>query len=372
MVTSGHDVADARLHREVAGFLAAGLRVEVLGLGSPHDGPAGAAVRTWPRRHGAGRARLALIMARQASGRVLFSLDPDSALACAAVVATSSRPGRIRQRARQRTRRRLAVDVHEDYAALLQDRPWAQGAQGQLAQNLVRGFLSVAARADLTVVADDHVPPLQARNRVVVRNEPDLALLPAPQPPGPQRRLLYVGDVRESRGLFAMLAAVQQAPGWELDVVGPMASADGPRLDTILGDDPDLSARVRLHGRMPPGAAWELAAGAWAGLLLLSDTPAFRRAQPSKLGEYLACGLPVITTNLPRPAELIGSLGAGVVVAGGGAERVGAGVAQALRGWQDDPRSYRTARQAALSWAAEQRQRPGPYRQLGELVAGLG
>ncbi len=308
-----------------------------------------------------------MIMARQASGRVLFSLDPDSALACASVVAASRRPGRS-----GRVRRRLAVDIHEDYSALLLDRSWAQGARGQLAQHLVRGFLSVAGGADLTVVADDHVPPQVARNRVVVRNEPDLALLPLPQPPGQQRRLLYVGDVRESRGLFAMLTAVQLAPGWELDVVGPVAPVDGPALDTILGDDPDLSARVRLHGRMPPGAAWELAAGAWAGLLLLSDTPAFRRAQPSKLGEYLACGLPVITTDLPRPAELIREQGAGVVVSGGNAEHVGAGVGRALRRWQDDPRSYRSCRQAALGWAAEQRQRPGPYRQLGELVAGLG
>jgi hypothetical protein len=35
VLTSGHDVADARLHREVAALRRAGLRVEVLGLAEP-------------------------------------------------------------------------------------------------------------------------------------------------------------------------------------------------------------------------------------------------------------------------------------------------------------------------------------------------
>ncbi len=46
IVTSGHDVADARLHREVAALVARGLHVEVLGLGDEADGPPGVTVRT--------------------------------------------------------------------------------------------------------------------------------------------------------------------------------------------------------------------------------------------------------------------------------------------------------------------------------------
>ena len=105
IVTSGHDVADARLHREVAALLARGLRVEVFGLGEAADAPPGAIVRTWPRQGSLRRARLAARMAARANGRVLFTLDPDSALAANAAVLTSGRM--------------LVVDVHEDFAALL-------------------------------------------------------------------------------------------------------------------------------------------------------------------------------------------------------------------------------------------------------------
>lgn len=338
VVTSGHDVADARLHREVAALQRFGLRVEVLGLGRSAAGPSGALVRTVRRRGAARRALLAVDLARRARGGVLLTLDPDSALAAAAVC-----------RARY-GRRRLVVDVHEDYAALLQDRPWARlwgGIPGLVGTAVVTGFQAVARRADLTVVADDHVPPLTARHRFVLRNLPDLRQLPAPAPPEVTPRALYVGDVRASRGLFAMLSTMRLLPAWTLDIVGPVAAPDQPRLEDELTRG-GLADRVRMHGRLPPERAWALAPGAWVGFLLLDDTPAFSDALPSKLWEYLACGVPVVATDLRRQGAAVRESGSGIVVPAADESSVAAATAVALRGWQDDDDGYRAARRAAL------------------------
>lgn len=338
IVTSGHDIADARLHRHAAALLAAGMRVEVLALGDVAAAPPGTKARTWPRVGGARRAALAARMASLAQGRVLFSLDPDSALACHASIVVSGR--------------QLVVDVHEDYAAVLLDRPWAArgaGAAGKAAARVVEGFQKVAARAALTVVADDHLPPRQARRRLVVPNVPDPDMLPAPAPPDEEPRAIYVGDLRSSRGLFAMLAGVAAAPPWTLDLVGPVAPGDEERLGEAFAADPALAARVRLHGRRPPRSAWADAAGAWVGLLLLADTPAFREALPSKIHEYLACGLPVVTTDLPRQAELVRAAAAGVVLPGGDDEAVGAALGAQLRAWIADPAALHAMRSAAAT-----------------------
>lgn len=378
ILTSGHDVADARLHREAAALVGAGLTVEVLGLGRVEDGPPDTTVRTWERAGGVRRAALAARIAGAAGGRVLISLDPDSALAAHSIVLA--------------TGRELVVDVHEDYSALLADRAWTSafgGAAGRVAREVVRGFHRVAGRAALTVVADDHVPPLRARRRLVLPNEPDLAMLPEVSEPGAAPRALYIGDVRSSRGLFAMLEAVRLAPEWHLDIVGPVAPTDADALDAALARA-GLRDRVTLHGRKPPRDAWQLATGAWAGMLLLTDTPAFRDALPSKVGEYLACGLPVITTDLPRQAAVIRGTGVGgaptdgrgdaagaaglgpcgVVVPNGTDEQVGAAVAEHLRAWAADPAELHGLRAAALAASARGR-REDPYAAFAAAVVDL-
>ncbi|KGN40918.1 glycosyltransferase [Knoellia aerolata] len=349
-VTSGHDVADARLHRLVSAARAADLEVEVLGLGDVCDGPPGVRVHTVARGSMAGRVMTALRYARAARGSVLVALDPDSLVACSVVA-------RVR-------RRRFVADVHEDYLALLRDRAWAQGWKGTLGGALVRVATAVAARADLVVVADHHVPPVEARHRLVVTNRPDVEMLPGPTDRSPEPRAIYVGDVRSSRGLFTMVEAVRLAPGWRLDIVGPVAAADREELDVRLGD-PELAARVRLVGRKPPREAWEHARGAWCGLALLDRTPAFVDALPSKLSEYLSAGLAVIVSDLPRQAELVRASGAGAVV-----EADPARVAEVLRDWAAHPDVVDEHRSAARSWVKRELP-PKPYAVLGESLRKL-
>lgn len=350
VVSSGHDVADARLHREAAALLRQGLTVEVLGLGDPADAPSGTTVATRPRSGMAGRGARALALPFRARGRVLLVLDPD--LVPAALLA-----GLLR-------RRRVVADVHEDYPALLADRAWVPARLRALLQRLAAWCVALAGRAALTVVADDHVPPHAARDRLVVRNLPDLALLPPRGEPAPVQRAVYVGDLRTSRGLRSMVEAVADAPGWELDLVGPVSGVDEDWLTARLAGD-DLRGRVRLHGRRPPEQAWRIAADAAVGLALLEPTPAFRAAVPSKLYEYLACGLAVLATPLPRVAPLVESCGAGRLAPDAAA------AAQVLREWSERPAELRACRVAGAAWAERELAGSSPYDVLAERVARL-
>lgn len=334
IVTSGHDVADARLHRVSAALVRAGLSVEVLGHGVASDAPEGVRARVRPRPGLGGRAVLALVLPWRARGRTLLVMDPDALLG--ARLATAIR------------HRHLVADIHEDYDALVHDRAWADGAGGvvgRTARVMVGVATAVARGCDLTVVADDHVPPLRAGNRLVVRNEPDRRLLSPATGPGDHPRAVYVGDVRRTRGLTAMLEAVEGAPGWKLDVVGPVADADRPWLAARLARAPELAARVRWHGRLTPRRSWEVASGAWAGLCLLQPTSAFVDAVPSKLYEYLAAGIVPVVSDLPRQRRLVREAGSGVVVADGPA------AAAALVALGSDPQERLRASAAGRSWA---------------------
>jgi len=309
VVTTGHDVADARLHREVAALRRAGLIVEVLGLGDSSTGPKGAMVRTAPRTGMVRRASRAVVWPWRASGRVLLTIDPDtvpSALVASWVL-----------------RKRLVLDVHEDYLALLADRSWLRRPMGPAIRTLTRVVVRLSGHADLTVVADDHVPPAttMCRDHLVVRNLPDLTMLPEASGAGDGQsplRAVYIGDLRRSRGGRDVVEAVAVAPGWELDLVGPAPPEEAAWLEQRLRRA-DVAGRVRWHGRRPPEQAWELARGAHVGMTLLADTPAFREAVPTKVYEYLACGLAVVTSPLPRVVQLVTDAGAGWVVDGAAA-----------------------------------------------------
>ncbi|WP_162458330.1 glycosyltransferase [Pseudactinotalea terrae] len=334
VLTSGHDAADARLHRETAALQRRGLAVEVLALGSSSDGPDGATVRTWNRGNPVQRAIHAASLPWRTRARIVITLDPD--MAFVTVLHRLLGPGRGR---------RIVADVHEDYAALLRDRAWARGIAGLLGRAWARLGSWAAAHADLTVVADSHLLP-EAPRRIVLSNNADLSFLPAPADPEPQPRAIYIGDIRSSRGLDAMIEAIRRAPGWTLDLVGRVGTAAGRELLDRVQADRDLGGRVRVHGQLPPRQAWQLAQGAWAGMLLLEDTPAFREAVPSKLYEYTAVGLAVVATPLPRVVDLLHTWGNGVV-SGSAAD-----VAEQLRAWSSRPADLASLHRAARNWRA--------------------
>ncbi|MBU6214138.1 MAG: glycosyltransferase, partial [Actinomycetales bacterium] len=215
------------------------------------------------------------------------------------------------------------------------------------------------------LVADEHVPPTRARTRMVLRNLADPSLLPPVTPPSEQPKMVYIGDVRTSRGLKSMLAALEQAPSWTLDVVGRVDPADQPWLSHWRATSP-AAVRLTLHGQLPPALAWQHAQTAWVGLVLLQPTPAFLAAMPSKVYEYQACGLAVVTTNLPRQQAWLDSGGVGVSVAAGDDAAVAAAVAHALHGIERDPALVQGAREQAAQLRSD-----SPYAQFAAAVSGL-
>lgn len=332
ILAAGRDVSNARLQRVMASCVAEGLRVELFSSGNKSDVPEGVTFHIVSKGSRITRVTNAFLLPWRARGKVLFTPDPEGAIAiCASTL----------------LRRRLWVaDVREDYRLLIEDRAWAKGFAKILAIALAKLALFATSRADVTVVVDEWVRPLVAKERLVITNAPDVRFLPAVQDPDPTPRALYVGDVRGSRGLWSMLRTLELAPDWQLDVVGTIASQDMSRV-LAWKEQSVASSRVHFYGTLKPEDSWKYAAGAWVGLSLLENTPAFQRAWPTKIGEYLACGIPVITTDLPRPREVIVSTRAGATVDFDTTELTAGQTAGILNSWAENPEKYREVRARA-------------------------
>ena len=137
--------------------------------------------------------------------------------------------------------------------------------------------------------------------------------------------LISVGHLIERKGHHLVIEALQQLPDWDALIVGD--GPERPRLTTLI-QSLGLSGRVRLLGTRPHA---ELPAlyGAADALVLASS----REGWANVLLEAMACGTPVVATNIWGNPEVVRSPEAGVIV-----ERNPAGIADGIRRlWANRP-----------------------------------
>jgi glycosyltransferase involved in cell wall biosynthesis len=337
IISSGASLADARLHRITNALIRSGLTVEILAPGNSADAPRGAIIRKVNQGKGfQWRLHRAFYSPWMARGCVIYCLAPEAQL-------TSWLASNVRGKS-------YCADIYEDYLSLLRDRPWAKkflGIPGVIGSLIATSGTFFTARADITTVADVQVPPFRAKNHIVLRNLPDASHLTQSGSLSKTPRAIYIGDVRESRGLHTMLQSAVLAPEWHFDIVGPISDNDAAWIHLWTISNEDAASRVTFHGRLSPEKSWQLVAGAWVGLSLLEPTPAFIAAIPSKIYEYMSVGLATITTPLPRCGELIANSGAGEIADGPES------VARILKQWAEHPGEIKAIRKRALDWSRE-------------------
>ena len=315
-----HHPADARiLHRQIRALLDAGHQVTYiapLGAGDVAPWP-GLTLAEVPRA--VGRRRLGALraarsqLARYAPGAdVLLLHDPELLLVLPLV----------------RHRPPTVWDVHEDTAAALGTKAWLPASLRRFVAGSVRVAERAAERRLHLILAERAYHERFAGTHPVV---PNTTYVPEQTAPYDGRgRLVYVGHISPDRGAVEMteLARLVQPHGLIVELVG---SADA-EARTVL--EPACAAGVlRWHGFLPNDQAMLIVDGALAGLSLLQDDPNFRHSMPTKVAEYMARGVPVITTPLPLAVDLVEPHESGFVVPFGGVPEAAA-AALALR---EDP-----------------------------------
>ena len=292
-----HHPADARIyHRQVRALLDAGHQVTYIApvdsenFSSERPGPQ---LQVIPVPRAVGRRRLgALLAARQALARhaahadLILIHDPELLLA---LPARRSRPPTV-------------WDVHEDTAAALSTKPWLPRSLRPAAALVTRAAERGAERRVHLILAEQGYVPRFHRPHPVVPNTtyvPETA--PPPAPPGEDQRVVYLGHLSPDRGVGEMieLAGLLRPHGITVELIGP---ADA-RARALI-EPAQAQGLIRWAGFVPNDQAMPMVDGALAGLSLLQDEPNFRHSLPTKVVEYMARGVPVVTTPLPAAAEL--------------------------------------------------------------------
>ena len=330
-----HHPADARVSgRQIASLLEAGHSVtQVAPFSAYGENPApGVRAVDIPRSHGRHRvasARATRRAVRREAGRhdVILLHSPEALLAVAGLDHGC-----------------VVWDVHEDTAAAVSMKPWLPRPLAAPAVWGVRLAERWAERHAHLLLAERAYAGRFTSSHVVVPNS-----VPVPDvvPASGQGRAVYVGSVTRARGaleLIEMGCLLADGPTIRVDVIG----GAGPE---VLGDLEDARDRgwIAWHGFVENSVALSLVDGATVGLSLLHDEPNYRHSMPTKLLEYLARGVPFVSTPLPLAVELAEASGGGVIVPFGDA---GAAREAVVALNADDERRQRMAN-AGRQWVLE-------------------
>ncbi|MCV9937002.1 glycosyltransferase [Boseaceae bacterium BT-24-1] len=126
------------------------------------------------------------------------------------------------------------------------------------------------------------------------------------------RYVIFVGGLVAWHGIGTMLAALQE-PAWPADVRLVIVGDGVERGKVEAAKD---NSRLLWLGRRPYEAVPALLRGALAALCVIEDQDGRSAAgvAPLKLFEAMACGIPVIASDLPFQAEIVRQAGAGLVI----------------------------------------------------------
>ncbi len=305
-LTSAHRADDARiLYREAAELKALGLDVAVIGPGVADAVLAGVPIRAIRRPESrlwrilSAPCRI-LAAASRTRADVLHFHDPE--LLPAALVAKII------------FRRAVVFDAHED-ASLFALKDWVPRGLRRATSGLMEVLYRFCARRMDGVVVPTRLLHEKyeglAQRVVTFTNFPPPAALrrrdQAWRPMAARRNeIIHLGTLRISRLDFLMEVArrfLDRHPDWSMALVGMHQAA----LEHFEWTAP-ASLRDRLHGcgqMAHPEVIARLCRARVGVNYHPLDSEQVRVAIPAKVFEYLACGLPVVTTEVPLLKELL-------------------------------------------------------------------
>jgi glycosyltransferase involved in cell wall biosynthesis len=267
-------------------------------------------------------------------------------------------------------RHRVIYDVHEDVPKQIMSKHWIPRRARRLVAKAFALVEGLSARiVDGIVAATPSIArKFPAGKTVVVQNFPEASFANTGDGATPRGErsdaFVYTGGLMEIQGVREMAEAFALLPA---DMTGTVAGTFHPQeLEAEIAALPGWR-RVRFLGQVPRAEIVHAMDRARAGIVLNHPAPNYLDAYSTKMFEYMARGLPVVCSNFPLWAEIVGGAECGIAVD----PRDATAIAGAIRSLNEDAalalrlgENGRRAIAERYNWEAELLKLEGLYRQV--------
>ena len=213
--------------------------------------------------------------------------------------------------------KRVVYDAHENIAEDILTKNYIPPLLRKCVASLVGLFEGLSSSFfDGIVAATPAIAKRFPSNKTVtVQNFPILSGLPSANCLYCERPFLaaYIGDLTRIRGAKEMVHALAMLPdGIDAKLV-LAAKFRPPELEQEVEQMPGWD-RVNFVGWLPQVEVGTLLGQARMGLVLFHPLPNYIDAQPHKLFDYMAAGIPIIASDFPLWRDIIQGTGCGILV----------------------------------------------------------
>jgi glycosyltransferase involved in cell wall biosynthesis len=214
--------------------------------------------------------------------------------------------------------KRVIYDVHEDVPQQILSKPWiANWLKRPISMGAEVAESSAARLFDGIVAATPEIARRFPKHKTVTtQNFPPLGELDQCTTIPYQERppeVAYLGSISAYRGATELLHALGQLPEeMELRLLMAGTVYPEPFLEE-LQDMPGWSRVQFLGWQSRPGVA-QILGRARVGLVTIHPLVNYLHSWPTKLFEYMAAGLPVIASDLPRCRKIVEDSSCGLLV----------------------------------------------------------
>jgi glycosyltransferase involved in cell wall biosynthesis len=216
--------------------------------------------------------------------------------------------------------KKVVLDIHENVAEDIFDKPWIPAKK--ILYACFHFFEKRAIKSMPIILAENsYVARYQkmGADLTVVLNYVDLPFFKPFSDPVNRttHRIFYMGILLESRGLQQIAEALYQLKKQghivTFDVVGELYTSLEKQLHT-LPFWRDISDQICFHGRLTLEQGYAISRNAAVGMCIIQPMKNSVGSYPTKMFEYMAIGLPQVTSNFVLYQNIVEGEGSGICV----------------------------------------------------------